>query len=149
VRRGRFSIAAVAVVLLGLAFAGSALACSCVRSTPAESLARSDAAIVGRLLGVEPQAPGRAIYRYEVMQVFRGRKAIERGSELRVLGSRGSAACGLPERTGARFGLFLFRERGRWTGSLCGVISPRRLRAAATSPEAGRANSSGAAGCTS
>ena len=91
-RRGRFLIAAVAVALLGLVFAGSALACSCIRSTPAESLARSDAAIVGRLLGVEPQAPGRAVYRYEVMQVLRGRKAIEGGSTLRVLGSRGSAA---------------------------------------------------------
>lgn len=142
-RRGRFSIAAVAVVLLGLAFAGSALACSCVRSTPAESLAGSDAAIVGRLLGVEPQGPGRAIYRYEVLQVHRGRKAIERGSTLRVLGSRGSAACGLPERPGDRFGLFLFRDRGRWTGSLCGVISPGRLRAAATKSGPGRARSSG------
>ena len=130
-RRGRHSIAAIAVVLLGLVFAGSALACSCVRSTPAESLARSDAAIVGRLLAVEPQGPGQAVYRYRALRVFRGAKAIERGSNLRVLGSRGGAACGLPERTGARIGLFLYRDRDRWTGSLCGVISPRLLREAA------------------
>jgi hypothetical protein len=136
VRRGRLSIAAIAVVLLGLVFAGSALACSCVRSTPAESLMRSDAAIVGRLLGVEQRGPGRAAFRYEVLRVFRGRDAIERGSTLRVLGSRGSAACGLPERVGARFGLFLLDHRGRWSGSLCGVISPRRLRIAAQGGDA-------------
>jgi hypothetical protein len=131
VRRGRITIAAVAVVLLGLVFAGSALACSCVRSTPAESLARSDAAIVGRLVEVEPRGPGRAAFRYEVLRVFRGRGAIERDSELRILGSRGSAACGLPENVGNRIGLFLYADRGRWTASLCGVISPRRLRIAA------------------
>lgn len=130
-RGGRVTIAAVAVVLLGLVFAGSALACSCARSTPAESLARSDAAVVGRLLAVVPRGPGRAEYRYEVRRVFRGREAIEPGSTLKVQGSRGSAACGLPERVGDRFGLFLFGDRGRWSGSLCGVISPRRLRIAA------------------
>lgn len=148
-RWGRLPIAAVAAVLLGLAFAGSALACSCARSTPAESLARSDAAIVGRLLGVEPRGAGRAVYRYEVMRVYRGRRAIERGSKLGVLGSRGGAACGLPERIGARFGLFLQRDRRRWTGSLCGVVSPRRLRAAATRPASGRISSAGADDCTS
>ncbi len=130
-RGGRIAIAAVAVVLIGLVFAGSALACSCARSTPAESLARSDAAIVGRLLAVEPRGPGQAVFRYRVLRVFRGARAIERGSSLRVHGTRSGAACGLPERTGARLGLFLRRDRGRWTGSLCGVVSPRLLREAA------------------
>lgn len=145
-RGGRVAIAAVAVVLLGLVFPGSALACSCPRSTPAESLARSDAAIVGRLLGVRARGPGRAAYRYEVLRVFRGRDAIEPGSTLRVLGSRGSAACGLPERVGDRFGLFLLGRRGRWSGSLCGVVSPRRLRAAARGDRA-RGRPGGKANC--
>jgi len=135
VRGGRVAIAAVAAVLLGLVFAGSALACSCVRSTPAESLARSDAAIVARLLAVEPRGPGRAAFSYEVLRVFRGDKAIEPGSTLEVVGSRSSAACGLPERVGGRFGLFLLRDWGRWSGSLCGVVSPRRLKRAAQGSE--------------
>lgn len=140
-RRGRLSIATVAVVLLGLIFAGSALACSCVRSTPAESLARSDAAVVARLLAVEPRGPGQAVYRYRVLRVFRGPEAIERGSTLRVRGSRGGAACGLPERTGARLGLFLHRDRSHWTGSLCGVLAPRRLREAAAERPGARRSS--------
>ena len=130
-RGGRVGIAAVAVVLLALVFAGSSLACSCVRSTPAESLARSDAAIVGRLRAVEPRGAGRAEYRYEVLRVYRGRRAIESGAILKVHGSRGSASCGLPERVGGRVGLFLLGGPGRWTGSLCGVVSPHRLRLAA------------------
>ncbi|HEX5927768.1 MAG TPA: hypothetical protein VFY48_00045 [Solirubrobacterales bacterium] len=130
-RGGRIAIAVVAVALLGLVDAGGALACSCLRSTPAESLARSDAAIVGRLLAVEPRGAGQAVYRYRVLRVFRGARQIERGSSLAVHGNRGGAACGLPERTGARLGLFLERARGRWSGSLCGTVSPRRLREAA------------------
>ncbi len=140
-RRGRIPIAAVAVVLVSLVGSSSALACSCVRSTPAESLARSDAAIVGRLVAVEPRGPGRAVYRYEVLRVYRGRDAIAAGSILKVAGSRGSAACGLPERVDGRTGLFLFGHRGSWAGSLCGVISPRRLRAAAQSSGATAARS--------
>ena len=130
-RWGRIAIAAVAAVLLGLVFAAGAVACSCAPADPVESLAESDAAIVGRLLAVEPRGPVRAEYRYEILRVYRGHRAIERGAVLKVLSPRGSASCGLPDRLGARFGLFLTGERGRWASGLCGVISPGRLRAAA------------------
>jgi hypothetical protein len=149
VRRGRIPIAAVAVVLLGLVGSGSALACSCVRSTPAEALARSDAAIDGRLLAVEPRGAGRAEYHYEVLRVYRGRDSIEPGSTLKVMGSRGSAACGLSERVGSRAGLFLLGRRGHWAGSLCGVIAPRRLRIAAQKSGAARASGAGPRSCAS
>jgi hypothetical protein len=134
VRGGRVAIAAVAVALLDLIFAGGALACSCAPATPSESLAESDAAVVGRLLTVEPRGAARAEYRYRVLHVYRGRDAIERGSTLKVLSPRSSAACGLPDGIGRHFGLFLRGERGRWTSGLCGVISPRRLWAAARKP---------------
>lgn len=146
-RGGRVAIAVVAVALLGLVDAGGALACSCLRSTPAESLARSDAAIVGRLLAVEPRGSGQAVYRYKVMRVFRGAKAIERGSTLGVHGTRGGAACGLPERTGARLGLFLYRDRNRWSGNLCGVVSPRLLREAAQGSRPGAGSSAADPSC--
>jgi len=135
-------------VLLGLVSTGSALACSCAPATPAEALAESDAALVGRLLSVDSRGPSRARYRYEVLRVYRGRDAIERGSTLSVLSSKSSAACGLPDRLGGRIGLFLTEERGRWAGGLCGVISPRRLRAAAEGPEPGRLGGS-TANCAS
>ena len=135
-RRGRVAIAAVLAVLSGLVFAGSALACSCAPTPPVESLAEADAAVVGRLLGVEPRGSVRAEYRYEVLRVFRGHGTITRGSVLKVTSPRGSAACGLPDRIGQRFGLFLLGEPGHWASGLCGVISPRRLWRAATKPGA-------------
>jgi hypothetical protein len=147
VRGGRVAIAAVAVVLLCLAFAGHAVACSCAPVAPSESLAESDAAIVGRLLSVEPRGAIRAQYRYRVRRVYRGGDAIEPGSTLRVLSPRGSAACALPDRLGANYGLFLFGDRGRWASGLCGVISPRRLWAAAQKPGDGEAAGSAAANC--
>jgi hypothetical protein len=146
VRGGRVAIVAVSVALLGLVFAGGALACSCAPASPAESLAESDAAVVGRLLAVEPRGASRAQYRYEVLRVYRGRDAIERGSVLKVHSPRSSAACGLPDGIGRRFGLFLLGAAGRWTSGLCGVISPRRLAAAAGKPGGGEAAGS-SAGC--
>jgi len=133
VRGGRVAIAAVSVVLLGLVVAGSALACSCAPSTPAQALAGSDAAIAGRLLSVHPHGATRSEYRYEVLHVYRGRDAIEPGAALLVMSPRGSGACALPDGIGHHFGLFLLGEGARWVGGLCGVVSPRRLWAAARS----------------
>jgi hypothetical protein len=151
VRRGRVAIVVVAsFVLLGLLGVGSALACSCAPTAPVESLARSDAAIVGRLLKVEPRGPARAEYRYRVIRVYRGRAEIRGGSVATVLSGRGSAACALPTRTGRNYGLFLLGERGRWAGGICGVLSPRRLAAAAKgSPGAAATSGSPASSCTS
>ncbi len=143
-RGGRLVIAAVTVVLLGLVGTGSALACSCALSTPAESLAGSDAALAARLLAVEPHGATRAEYRYEVLHVYRGREKIEPGATLRVTSPRDSAACALPSGVGHAYGLFLLRDGRRWAGGLCGVISPRRLWAAARKPGSGQATESSA-----
>jgi len=148
VRGGRVAIAAVSVVLLGLVFANGALACSCAPTTPSESLAGSDAALAGRLLSVAPHGAARAVYRYEVLHVYRGRGEIEPGSTLMVTSPRGSAACALPDGVGHSYGLFLLSGGRRWAGGLCGVVSPRRLWAAARKPRSGQAAGS-TAGCTS
>jgi hypothetical protein len=148
VRGGRVVIAAVSVVLLGLVCAGSALACSCAPTPPAESLARADAAIAARLLAVDPHGATRVTYTYKVLHVYRGRDAIAPGSTLKVTSPAGSAACALPDRVDRNYGLFLLGERGRWVGGLCGVVSPRRLWAAARKPENGHAAGS-LASCTS
>jgi hypothetical protein len=148
VRGGRVFIAAFSVALLGLVGAGSALACSCAPAAPAESLARADAAVTARLLSVEPRGAARAVYRYEVLHVYRGRDAIAPGSTLKVMSPRGSAACALPDRVDHNYGLFILGSGGRWAGGLCGVIAPRRLWAAARKPEDGHATGS-AVSCTS
>jgi hypothetical protein len=136
VRGGRVAIAAASVVLFGLFCAGSALACSCAPAAPAESLARSDAAVAARLIAVDPQGAARAVYSYEVLHVYRGRDAIAPGSTLEVTSPRGSAACALPGRVGHSYGLFLLGAGRRWVGGRCGVVSPRRLWAAARKPGA-------------
>jgi hypothetical protein len=142
VRGGRVVIAAVSVALLGLVGAGNALACSCAPSTPAESLAGSDAAIAARLLAVDPHGATHAEYRYEVLHVYRGRQAIESGAILKVMSPRGSAACALPSGIGHNYGLFLLGDGKRWVGGLCGVVSPRRLWAVARKPGGGQATDS-------
>lgn len=130
-RGGRVAIGIVVVIVLGLLGTGEALACSCAPTPPREALADADAAIVGRLLGVEARGPVRAAYRYRVLRVYRGRDSIRAGTVMTVLSGRGSAACALPTRTDRNYGLFLLGEGGRWASGLCGVISPRRLWAAA------------------
>lgn len=147
-RGGRVAIAAVSAVLLGLASAGSALACSCAPTAPAEALAAADGAIVGHLLAVEPHGATQARYRFEVVRVYRPRGAIERGTVLSVWSPRGSAACALPDRLDRNYGLLLLGDGRRWSSGLCGVLSPRRLWAAARKPGSGQV-STAPAGCTS
>lgn len=146
-RGGRVAIAAVSAALLGLAFASSALACSCAPAAPAELLAGSDAAVAARLLSVTPQGATRAEYRYEVLHVYRGRGTIEPGATLKVGSPRGSAACALPAAVGHSYGLFLLGDGRGWAGGLCGVVSPRRLWAAARKPDGGQATGSGLFSC--
>lgn len=126
-RGRRIAIATLLAVLSGAVAAGSAQACSCARTSPAQSLAAADAAIVGRLLGVAPHGPGRAEYRYRVVRVYRGARGIRAGEVLGVLSGRDSAGCALPTRTGRNYGLFLIGDRGRWASGICGVLAPRRL----------------------
>jgi hypothetical protein len=98
---------------------------------PREALRQADAAIVGRLVEVLPRGGGQADFRYRVRSVYKGGRAIGRGKTISVRGSSQSAACGLPWRTGRRYGLLLARDEGHWLGGLCGLIEPRKLRLAA------------------
>jgi hypothetical protein len=146
----RLSTAWLSVALVGLVLAGSAHACSCAPQSPAESLREADAAVVGRLVKVEPRGRFRADYRYEVRRVYRG-EGIEPGEMLTVRsGSRG-VSCALPRRLDHRYGLFLAEGSGHWLGGICGVIEPRRLWDAAQRPLARLSRGSpgqGVAGCS-
>lgn len=122
-------LAAALAVVAALAAAGGAQACSCAQLAPGDALRQADAAVVGELLEVVPRGGGLADFRYEVRRVYKSARRI--GSTVAVRSTTQSAACGLPARTGRRYGLLLDRSGGRWRGGLCGVIAPRRLRAAA------------------
>ncbi|HZK16466.1 MAG TPA: hypothetical protein VFC52_07765 [Solirubrobacterales bacterium] len=83
---------------------------------------RADAAIAGRLVKVVPQSRLRAVYRYRVHRVYKRGAGIRRGKVISVSSARSSTACGLPTRTGRRYGLLLSRQRGGWTSGLCGLL---------------------------
>jgi hypothetical protein len=120
------------IAMLGaLTWVPSAIACSCAPRSPAEGLREADGAIAGRLVKVVPHGPLHAVYRYRVLRVYKGAEAIDAGRMVSVQGARRAAACALPRRIGHRYGLFLLRHNGRWTGSICGVVAPRRLGHAA------------------
>jgi hypothetical protein len=119
----RLSIAVAIVVLGALAFAGSAQACSCAPMPRQEAMQGADAAISGRLLKVIPESRQRAVFRYRVQRVYKGAAGIRPGRVVSVHSARSSAACGLPTRTGRRYGLLLSRAEGVWTSGVCAMLS--------------------------
>jgi hypothetical protein len=125
----RLAIAAV-VGLGALVFTGSAQACSCAQVAPEDSLRQADAAIVGKLIEAIPRGDLRADYRYRVQHVYKSGQGIRRGVVISVRSATDSAACGLPEETDRRYGVLLSRTEGRWTSSLCGVLTPKLMRKA-------------------
>jgi hypothetical protein len=148
--QGRSAIGVLLVVLAVLGPASRAAACSCAPQSPAESLREADGAVVGRLVKVLPHGPLHAVFRYEVRHVYKGADLLEAGRTLDVHGSRRAAACGLPRRAGRTYGLFLSRRHGRWFGGICGVIAPKRLRAAAANQSRayrGASSTPGSGGC--
>ena len=114
---------------------------------PAEALRQADAAIVGRLVEVVPRGGGQADFRYRVQSVYKGRHAIDLNKVISVRGTNHSAACGLPHGTDRRYGLLLREDdEGRWTGGLCGLIEPRKLRSVAGQVTASRGQSESSGG---
>jgi hypothetical protein len=90
--------------------------------TRAEAMERADAAIAGELVKVVPQSRRRAVFRYRVRRVYKDAEGIHVGEVLSVRSARGSAACGLPTRTGRRYGLLLSRTEKGWASGACGLL---------------------------
>ena len=123
----RLSVAAAVVVLGALVLAAGAQACSCARTSPAEKMRGADAAILGKLVKVVPRSRSKADYSYRVQRVYKRAGGIRRGRTISVRSARESSACGLPARTGRRYGVLLLRDGSRWASGLCGVFQPRAL----------------------
>jgi hypothetical protein len=123
----RLFVVAAVVVLGALAFAAGAQACSCAQTSPKQALRGADAAIVGELVAVIPRGDLRADYRYRVQRVYKKRVGIRRGRTISVRSATASSACGLPRRTGRRYGVLLAWSEGHWTSGLCGVMKPDLL----------------------
>jgi hypothetical protein len=135
-------------VLGALGGAPGALACSCAPQPPAESLGEADAAVTARLVAVLPHGPSQALYRYEVRRVYKGTEEIEAGRMIEVHSARRSAACALPRRIGRVYGLFLLTRHTRWFGSICRVVSPKRMGQASAGQAASSASAPVRGGCS-
>lgn len=134
-------------MLGALGGAPGALACSCAPQPPAESLREADAAMTARLVAVLPHGPSQALYRYEVRRVYKGAGKIEAERMVEVHSARRSAACALPRRIGRVYGLFLLARHKRWFGSICRVVSPKRMRRATEGQAASAASAPVRGGC--
>ena len=128
-------VVALCVVALAAVAASAepAGACSCVRQDPRTSLARSDAAFVGTLLE-RREGPGPIQSSADpVTLVFKVERAVKGRlpATIEVTTAADGASCGVEAKIGQRIGLFLARESGRWTSSLCAQLAPADLLAAA------------------
>ena len=123
----RFVAIGLVVFVAGLA-AGvdTAHACSCAPPEPRSMLAQADGAFVGRLESRRELDNGRALFTFRVERSVKGRL----GATVDVETASSGAGCGIEATVGARIGLFLDRERGRWTSLLCWQVDPEDLLAA-------------------
>ena len=135
---------AAAVLTLALVAAETALACSCVPIDPESRVEEADGAVIARLLAVEPVGSFSARFVYRTGRVYKGRPRLKRGRRLVVRSSRSSASCGLSQNVGRLTGLFLYRERGRWTSNSCNEVTPAQMRSL---DEPGAARAGGGPGC--
>jgi hypothetical protein len=123
-------IGAVVVVAALAAAVEPARACSCIPPDPWTFLKQADGAFVGRLTGREDIGEGRARLTFSVERAVKG----QIGASVDVVTANNGAACGIETSVGQRIGLFVAREDGHWTGTLCWQVSPEDLLAAAVLP---------------
>jgi len=137
----RVLIAGAIAAVAALAFASSASACSCIPLT-SKSVKKADAAAVMELEAVDEtggDSIGRADFTYTVRKVYEGRR-LEPGDTVTIASSTSSAACGLDDRIGRRYGMVLARsKKGEWSSNACWQTTPNQLRRLAES--AGRRSS--------
>lgn len=127
-RRKATALVVVLASAISLAGADGAFACSCASGHWGEVFRHSRAALTAKLVSKAPVDEARADFTYKLTAVWKGPDRLEEGGGLTIRTYRYEASCGLPGRVGKRYGLFLYRAQGKLTSSLCGVISPRRMR---------------------
>lgn len=150
-RFGRGLVLTVALIA-GTWPGGTAYACSCMEQTPAQALAASQAAFVGRLDSVEPGPAGvfgepASRWTFEVEAVLAG----DLESRVDLLAPEDSGAnCGLSVAAGQRVGLVLHAVEGGWSSSGCSTYDADALLAVGEPrepiPADGDATASGGSG---
>lgn len=121
--------------MVEVALAGGAQACVCAKEPIEERLARSDAAVVGRIVGTAEgdASAGQTLLRVDVEQRVKG----DVPDDL-VIRAPSGTDCDLPERTNASIGLLLTRDAdGMLLGNQCGIASAGELVVAGGEPRGG------------
>jgi hypothetical protein len=131
-------LVATAVACVGLIGAESAMACSCATEPVKQQLADADAAVVAKLVDADRLSADQFKLRYRVKRVVKGAPGLDRGESLTLRSHALKASCGLPRRKDRAYGLLLDRRKKRLTASLCSVVSPKRLRSAASGKAKGK-----------
>lgn len=111
-------------VLVTLALAADAAACSCARVDLERDLPGADGAVVGTVLERRVER-GEARYLLRVEQVYKG----DISGRVEVVTAADGAACGLEAVEGDRLGLLLAREQGEWRSGLCSQVDPAEFLA--------------------
>jgi hypothetical protein len=124
----RSAVVPLLALLLVLATAQAAHACSCAPGDPRDALHRSDGAFVGAFVGRTEVDDQTAIYSFEVETTVKGTI----GPTVDVRSASNGASCGLEVGIGQRIGLLLdIADDGAWTSGLCSQIDPEVLLTAA------------------
>src|SRR6185295_7995655 len=124
----RSAVVSVLALLLVVAGAQAAHACSCLIGDPRDALHRSDGAFVGTLVERTEVDDQTSIFTFEVETAVKGMI----GAEVDVRSASNGASCGLEVEFGQRIGLLLGTdEDGAWISNLCSQIDPEVLLEAA------------------
>jgi hypothetical protein len=107
------------VAVVALAFAGDALACSCMPVDLVRDLPRADGAVIGTIVERrDREATSTLVFRVE--QVYKG----DIDNRVEIETAKGGAACGIETPIGERIGLLLERDGDVWRSSLCSQVEP-------------------------
>ena len=110
----------LAALLLGLASAEAALACTCAQSPAApEALASSDAVFTGTVLSIDTTQTGRQV-RLRVEGSWKGAKC----GEVTIVTALDEAACGYSFQVGTSYLVYANRTQGKLSTNICSRTQP-------------------------
>jgi hypothetical protein len=131
----RLGVAAMLVTLaVVVGSATPAQACSCVSSSPAEMIARSEAGFIGVLVGgpddIErsPSVGEVGTFVFEIVEPVSG-DVPAAGERIEVRSATNGAACGFEITGNGEVAVFLFRNADGLTGGLCSTLRADAVRA--------------------
>lgn len=112
----RRSLLSVSTALAAFAVAGTAYACSCIQSTPAELYTRAEVVFSGTVEAVaQPFGPQMITYSFKVDHTWKGSV----GTTTSIRSHESTATCGMPMEKGKRYVVLAFQGENGLETNLC------------------------------